>query len=339
MRRTQTRTGVLGRSTAFARALVAAAALALLLSGCMVPSTSGQAPAGWVGPPTINVSGIPYGPLPVQLLDIHYPTTNRSGPFPVVVYAHTGGWIGGDRGTIPDVIQVLANDTGVALVSIDYRLASQNPDGTWNNAFPAAQQDMDRAIRFVRAHAAQYDFDPNMIIAAGVSAGGQLAALAGAAPGTYADPTLTPQEQAVSPAVQGVIDYVGPSDFTTFYQAGGFAPGIETDLLGCKTAGDPSTCDPALMTAASVVPHLAAGAPPAYLAYGAQDTLVVPATQGTPLALAWARARGDLAQPVGFLRGVWYELEANSNHTFTVANSNFKTLELWVQWVVEHVLK
>jgi acetyl esterase/lipase len=197
---------------------------------------------------------------------------------------------------------------------------------------------MDRAIRWVRLHAVQYHLNGGMIIAAGTSAGGQMAAMAGAAPGQFRDPTLTPSELLVLPRVQGVIDYVGPSDLTTYYLAGGLSY-TEAQLLGCPSPTDPSTCDPEQMRAASIAPHLTANAPPAYLAYGAQDTLVPPSTQGTPLAIAWAGARGELDKTPAWTRGVWYELEDNSNHTFTLANSNYKTMELWVKWVLDGTLR
>ncbi len=222
-------------------------------------------------------------------------------------------------------------------MSVDYRLVTTNPDGSFSNTSPTASYDTDRAIRFVRANAARWNLNPDMIIVAGASAGGQLAAMAGAAPGVYHDPTLSSDELAVSPTVQGVIDYAGFSDLTTFYQAGGWAPGLTTALLGC-VAGQVRTCDPVKMRDASIAPHLTASAPPAYLAYGQQDTLVLPSTQGTPLALQWAHVRGDLAMPVWPTRGFWYEDEANADHNFYLWNSNYKTMELWVKFVVAGAL-
>ncbi len=312
-------------------------AFSLCVCACAVPNASGQGPVAYVAPPTRDTLGVVYGPLSSQLLDIHLPATG-TGPFPVVVYFHCGGWIAGTRCAVPDVIETLVADAGVALVSVDYRLVTANPDGSFANTFPTASYDTDRAIRFVRANAARWNLNPDMIIVAGASAGGQLAALAGAAPGVYHDPTLSSDELAVPPTVQGVIDYVGPSDLTTFAQAGGWAPGLTTALLGC-VAGQVQTCDPTKMRDASIAPHLTASAPPAYLAYGQQDTLVLPSTQGTPLALQWAYVRGDLAKPVWFTRGVWYEDEANADHNFYLWNSNYKTMELWVKFVVAGALE
>ena len=301
-----------------------------------VPSTSGQGPVVYVPPPTRDVLDVAYGPLPSQLLDVHLPATG-TGPFPVVLYLHGGGWVGGTRSVIPDVIETLEADTGVAVVSVDYRVVTKRADGGNVNTFPTASYDTDRAIRFVRANAARWSLNPDMIIAAGASAGGQLAAMAGVAPGVYHDPTLTDNELAVSPSVQGVIDYVGPSDFTTFYRSGGWAPGLTTALLGCR-ASQVQNCDPAKMHDASIAPHMTAAAPPAYLAYGHQDTLVPPNTQGDELASVWAHARGDATKSTVYTRGVWYEDEANAGHDFNLSNSNYKATELWVKSVVAGAL-
>jgi acetyl esterase/lipase len=162
-------------------------------------------------------------------------------------------------------------------------------------------------VRWVRAHAAEWDLDPSMVIVAGASAGGQLAALLGVAPGEHVDPDLEPDLASTSPVVQGVLDFVGPTDFATFPLAGGWAPPLTAFYLDCPGATG-TNCDPAVVKDASVATHLTSAAPPAFLEYGAFDTLVVPATQGLPLALEWTAARGELSKEPLFTRGVWYEL-------------------------------
>jgi len=68
---------------------------------------------------------------------------------------------------------------------------------------------------------------------AGAPAGGHLAALAAAAPGVFVDLELPAELAAVSPRVQGVLDLVGISDFSTFGAPGGWAPGLMTTFLDC----------------------------------------------------------------------------------------------------------
>ena len=154
---------------------------------------------------------------------MHLPPTG-TGPFPVMIYLHSGGWIAGYRSVIPDFLLAQV-DRGITLVSIDYRLVTTAPDGSFVNSFPVPDTDVDRAVRFVKAHASTWNLDPRHVMLAGASAGGHLAALAAAAPGVFVDPTLPPDLAAMSPRVQGVLDFVGVSDFSTFGAAGGWAPG------------------------------------------------------------------------------------------------------------------
>ena len=276
--------------------------------------------------------GVPYGPRPEQVLDVLRPA-DASGPVPVVVFAHAGGWIAGTRLAVPDVVADLRDDLGVAIVSIDYRLVGTAPDGTYTNTFPTAMWDFDRAIRFVRAHAVEWGFDPDRIAVAGASAGGHLAALAGAAPGRFVDPELPAELARVSPEVLGVVDYVGPSDFHTFWRAGGEAQAMTAALLGCAPE-QPETCDPARVDDATVVTHLAVRPPPAFFAYGERDQLVVAATQGAPLAHAWARHRGEA--DVG--GGVWYDQRADADHNFT-RELDGGLLALWLYQVLDGTLR
>jgi acetyl esterase/lipase len=263
----------------------------------------------------MQLTGVAYGPRPEQVLDVH-PPPDAHGPVPVVVFAHAGGWIGGTRVAIPDVIDALGPELGVAIVSIDYRLVGTSADGSSTNVFPAAVEDLDRAIRFVRAHAAAWGLDPDRLVVAGASAGGHLAALVGADPGRYVEPGLPPELRRVSPEVQGVVDYVGPTDFRTFPQAGGWAPAMTAALLGCAPVR-PETCDPSRIEDGSVATHLHGRPPPAFFAYGEQDSLVVPETQGAPLAAAWAAQRGEDEATPPRRRSVWYEQRAEADHNFT----------------------
>ena len=73
-----------------------------------------------------------------------------------------------------------------------------------------------------RLHAREWGLDTDRVVEAGVRRAGTAAHEAADA-GRYGDPALPPELAAVSPAVRGVIDYVGPSDFHTFWHAAGWA--------------------------------------------------------------------------------------------------------------------
>src|SRR5207248_9743618 len=99
------------------------------------------------------------------LLDLHMP--EGPGPFPAAILVHGGGFDAGSKSTnVRPLFDVLAN-AGFAWFSIDYRMAPEF-------RFPQAIEDMDAAIRWVKANAAKYHVDASRIVIAGESAGGFL---------------------------------------------------------------------------------------------------------------------------------------------------------------------
>lgn len=103
------------------------------------------------------------------LMDIYQPET--AGPHPAVLLVHGGGWLGGSKAGYPTTGMMLARH-GYVACAINYRLAPQYP-------YPAAFDDCQRAIRWIRAHAKEYDIHPKRVGAMGDSAGGHLVALIG----------------------------------------------------------------------------------------------------------------------------------------------------------------
>jgi acetyl esterase/lipase len=109
-----------------------------------------------------------YGPDARNLLDVFKPQTAQGGPRPVLVFVHGGAFMRGERrtGTSPfyDNIMLWALKQGMVGVNMTYRLAPQH---TW----PAAQQDLQQALRWVRENIAASGGDPQKIILMGHSAG------------------------------------------------------------------------------------------------------------------------------------------------------------------------
>lgn len=108
------------------------------------------------------------------LLDAYVP--EGTGPFPTVILIHGGGWTGGDKSGGPKKgymapMHEPLEKAGFAWFSINYRLAPKH-------RYPACIEDVETAIRWVKAHAAQYHLDPQRIVLAGESAGGHLGVLA-----------------------------------------------------------------------------------------------------------------------------------------------------------------
>lgn len=96
---------------------------------------------------------------------------------PVVLIAHAGGWSSGDYKMDRPIAYELARH-GFATVCVEYRLSPEAK-------YPAAVQDVETAIRWIRANARHFHFDPNKIAIMGTSAGGQLVALIGSLNASY----------------------------------------------------------------------------------------------------------------------------------------------------------
>jgi len=305
--------------------LIWAVSILAVVAALVVPAC-GAPDVGTTPTPRV-LRGIAYGPLAAQTLDIRLPA--GSGPFPVIVYLHSGGWTTGDHRYVPDFL-LAEVAKGFAVVSADYRLAGTAADGSPVRDFPIPDEDVDRAVRFVRAHAGDWSIDPDHIVLAGASAGGHLALLAAAAPGRFVAADLPATLQAVSPAVQGVMAFVAPSDLAAMAgEDNELAQDSLAAYLGCP-AGNARRCDPERVRAASPASYLGSDAPPAYLAYGLTDTLVPAATQGIPLALQWAAARGETLTDPG--ADVVLEL-AHAGHNLDLTNFDHTTMEAWLDAV------
>ena len=107
----------------------------------------------------------PAGPIPARIY-----TPTGTGPFPVLVYYHGGGWVLADLDTYDATPRALANAAGCIVVSSHYR---QGPE----DRFPAAPDDALAAYRWVVANAASFGGDPTRVAVGGESAGGNLAAV------------------------------------------------------------------------------------------------------------------------------------------------------------------
>ena len=139
-------------------------------------------------------------------LNLARPKTG-AGPFPAIVCIHGGGFRAGTRESYDKLCLTLAQN-GYVAATITYRLSPAYQ-------FPAAVHDSKAAVRWLRARAATYHIDPARIGATGGSAGGHLALFLGVTAGVKEFEGEGNLDQ--WSAVQGVVSYSGPSDFTQSY--------------------------------------------------------------------------------------------------------------------------
>lgn len=98
-----------------------------------------------------------------------YSPAGRTDVVPGLLYIHGGGFVIGDLDMFHAHVLRLADELGVVIVSVDYRLAPEHP-------FPAPVEDCYAALEWFAAKAAELGVDPQRIGIAGESAGGGLAA-------------------------------------------------------------------------------------------------------------------------------------------------------------------
>lgn len=218
-----------------------------------------------------------------QRLDIAWPKT--PGPHPLVVLIHGGSWSGGSKLNLrQDMLDFALR--GYTAASIDYRLTQSS-----QNIFPAAARDVRCAIRWLRAHAAEYAIDGDAVATAGFSAGGHLASLAAVA-GASADLDGECAVTATPATVNAVISYSGPQDLRVNGPYTQAQAAIVTNFLGVFPGDAPD-----LAALASPITHVDAGDPPFLLVHGTSDGLVpIEQSRRMRLALQNAGAKATLVE-------------------------------------------
>lgn len=139
-----------------------------------------------------------------QRLDIYLPSDNNTS-HPVALFVHGGGFAFGDKTmSLPGIVGSLLQH-GIAVATVNYRMSGEAK-------FPAAPQDLGRAIEFIRSQSGRYQLDPQRLVTMGESAGANLAALSGTAAGaTVMRGALVNPQADIRP--QGVVALYPPVDF------------------------------------------------------------------------------------------------------------------------------
>jgi len=222
---------------------------------------------------------VPFHETPQRTLklDFYKPHNTQSRPSPVIIVIHGGGWHHGDKGGWFEPHNRYLAACGYAVFDVQYRFTA-----TDHTFWPDQLADIRAAIRYVKAHAAEYGVDPERIGLIGRSAGAQLALQAAyRAEGADADT-----------AVQTVIGIYTPGNL--------FITAQEHDHRVVKFLGSTSYEDPPIYADASPITHIDENSPPTLLIHGYKDTLVTPIHSEMLL----NRLR-QYQRPAAFLRVPW----------------------------------
>lgn len=223
-----------------------------------------------------------------QQLDVYSPSRSvaAKAKLPVYLWIHGGGWRSGSKEAIHKVEAVITSGKYI-VVSVNYRLTDE---AIW----PAQIHDVKAALRYVRAHAKQWDADPKRIAVGGASAGGHLATMLGVAgPDAKLEGTIGAHLD-VSTKVSAVVDLFGPKDLYSKVQQ---FPGLVGQDSGKNSIGrllgGPIGDHLDAAKSASPLAYVSKGDAPTLTIHGTEDT-VVPYAQSTAFEKAYEAVAGPL---------------------------------------------
>ena len=174
---------------------------AMVLALALFPALAHAQPSA----PIVTKTDVIYGRVEgsALLANIAYP----DGPSlkPAIISVHGGRWRAGNRADASSIKVAQWAEFGFFAISIDYRLVGGSPA-------PAPQLDLLCAIRWVHAHASEYNIDPERVYLIGQSAGGQMVSLIATA-GDAGFPRVGGWEKARTD-VRAVISVAGTYELT-----------------------------------------------------------------------------------------------------------------------------
>ncbi len=266
-----------------------------------------------LAPATGLLTDVPIGKIDGVMLrlNIALPEERGDEPHPVLVYIHGGGLIGGDKNDHNVRIERMAKK-GFVAASITYRLAPEH-------RFPAQLVDVQSAIRFLKAHAIEFNLDPERIVVSGPSAGGYLATMLGVTGNAtgFAKYGIYPDYDS---SVLAVIAFSAP--IADFSQAS-FKEFTLVDRIINTESDDRRSA----LEAISPVTYLDVRDPPFFLVHGTSDSTVpVEMTRG------FVRALEDIGH-----RYTYIEIDGGEhNLTSTRPAEASEAFEESLKFIVEH---
>lgn len=189
-------------------------------------------------------------------VDLYVPQ-NASGPTPVLMYIHGGGWRQGSKESY--VLRLLPYlEMGWAVVNVQYRLSHVS-------LAPAAVEDCLCALRWIIRNAEEYNFDPSRIVVTGQSAGGHLTLTTGMTPPSAGLDRRCPGDETLR--VAAMINWYGVTDVADLTE------GPNMTSWGVSWFGSRSDRQ-ALAARVSPLTYVRAGLPPILTIHGDADPAV-----------------------------------------------------------------
>jgi acetyl esterase len=215
-----------------------------------------------------NVTGLideRYGAGPDLLLDVFRPAA-ASGPLPLVVWVHGGGFVGGTKDELAGYLKLVASH-GFVVAAPRYSLAP-------GHRYPTPLRQLMQALQYLQANAGRLLIDPDRIVLAGDSAGAHIAAQAGALVTTAGYAEAVGVTAAITPAqLRGLVLACGLYDLELVRHPAAPAGRLFVQASMQAYAGRRRFLDDPAFSAWSVTDHLSPAFPPALITAGDADPL------------------------------------------------------------------
>ncbi len=262
---------------------------------------------------TLNVSDtanikldLTYGIASGEELKMDISVPEGKGPFPVCILVHGGGFTKGDKQKQSKHLFKPLSDAGYAWVSINYRLAP-------TFKYPSSVEDLETAIRWVKAHVAEYRFDRSRIVLIGESAGGYLVNMVGA-------------KSQKDTRVAAVVSLYGASDLLSRLNSSDGKPSYNFSTYFGVTGDNEATRK--FLVEASPATYIRPGLPPFLLLHGNKDETVPYEQSVNFLAkLKAANVPAELITIEGGIHGMSAWNKINSNYAAQLVKWLKLTLE------------
>ena len=202
-------------------------------------------------------------------LDVYTPDSAIAGKknLPTVVWVHGGGWVSGDKANVAPYLKILS-DKGYTTVGVNYTIAPEKQ-------YPTPVLQVNEALKYLNAHAAELNIDPNRIFLAGDSAGSQIAAQVAT---LITNPTyqnlvgMTPPLKASQ--ISGMVLTCGAYDLSIINTDDGTQGAELLETFLWSYSGYKNFTKDSKIYPASVVDHVTSQFPPTFITAGNADPLL-----------------------------------------------------------------